>query len=112
MSINQAYTKCPKCEAEYEFLHFSVKNESGVEIWSDGFGMASMRRDIIAFAKCPACDTFFWLKKNTVSEATDSVTLKKIDNSWSLDNIGRKEIDFVKDALKSSLANTSKKEIY
>jgi uncharacterized C2H2 Zn-finger protein len=112
MSINQAYTKCPKCDAEYKFLDFSIENNSGIESWSDGFSLAPMRRDIFAFSKCPACNTFFWLKKNAISESTDSVTLKKIENSWSLDNIGRKEIDFVKDAIKSSIANTPKKEIY
>ncbi len=112
MSINQAYSKCPKCETNYSYLDFTIENKSGVEIWSDGFYMAPMKRDVLSFAKCPSCNTFFWLKKKAIQEPPDSAIVKKIGNFWFLNNIGRNEIDHIKDALKSGLANSANKEIY
>jgi len=110
--MNLAYTKCPKCEVKYSYIDMAIENTSGMEIWSDGFCMAPMRKDILKFAKCPECNTFFWLKKNSIRKSTDSAAIKKLENSLLLDNIGRKEIDFIKNAINSGLANTTKKEIH
>ena len=107
--MNQAHTKCPECEAKYSYI--SIENTSNMEMWSDGFCMPPIRKDFLTFAKCPACSAFFWLKKNVIEELADSTTVKNLENSFLLDNISKKEIDLVKDAIKD-LANSAKKEIH
>jgi hypothetical protein len=112
MIISPAYTKCPKCEAKYSYTEIISENTTEAEIWSDGFCTVPMRKDIVKFAKCQACNTFFWLQENSIKEQIDLPGIKSLENSWSLDNIGKKEIDFIKDAFRSGLANTSEKEIF
>jgi tetratricopeptide (TPR) repeat protein len=111
MNLNTSYTKCPKCDAKYSYADMTLENTSGAEIWSDGFCMAPMRKDIIKFAKCPACNTFFWLQENSLQGLVDLFEIKNLDNSLSLDNISKKELDFFKEAFRSGFAKTPEKEI-
>ena len=111
MIINPSYTKCPQCEAMYSYSDMPSENTSGVEFWSDGFCMAPMRMDVIQFAKCPACNTVFLIQENSIQEPTDLTNMKKLENSWTIDNISSNEIDFIKTAFRSGLANTTEKEI-
>jgi hypothetical protein len=106
-----AYTKCPKCETMYSYTDLTSDSTSGVELWSDGFCMAPMKKDIINFAKCPTCNTFFWLKENSIQGLVNLLEIKNLENSWTLDNIGKMEFDFLKDAFRSGLTNSPDKEI-
>jgi len=105
------YTKCPKCEAQYCYSDLKPENIAGTGFWSDGFYMAPMRNDIINFAKCPACNTYFWLEENSIPKPQDSSQINNIENSWLLDQIGSKEINFIKDAFRAGLAINPEKEI-
>jgi len=111
MILNSAYTKCPKCEANFSYTDIKPEKISKSEIWSDGFYMAPMRKDLIKFAKCPSCNTFFWLQENSIEEPTDSNGIKKLDNSWFIDEISSKEINFIKEAFRAGLASTTEKEM-
>lgn len=111
MTLDFAYTKCPKCEAKYSYTDMESEKTSKSEIWSDGFYMAPMRKDIIKFAKCPLCNTFFWLQENSIEKPKDLNGIKKLDNSWFIDEISNKEINFIKDAFRGGLASTTEKEI-
>jgi tetratricopeptide (TPR) repeat protein len=111
MVQNPVYTKCPKCEAKHSYTDMISEKTDGAEFWSDGFCMAPIRKDIIKFARCPACNTFFWLKENSIQEPADLLEIKNLENSWSLDNMSRKEIDFLRDVFRSGLADTPEKEI-
>jgi len=111
MAIITAYTKCPKCETLYEYSEMIQENTSPAEYWSDGFCMAPDRKDIIDFAKCPNCGTFFWLKENQIQEPGDLSEIKNLENWWSLDNIGSVEIDFLKEAFRASWAKSNEKEV-
>lgn len=112
MTFNQVFAKCPTCSERYSYLEIAKKEASGLEKWSDGFQMAPQRKDVLPFAKCMECDSFFWLKKNSIQEPLNSKTIKELKNYLLPDNIGRNEIDFVKGAIRSDLANSAKKEIY
>lgn len=111
MILDFAYTKCPKCEAKYSYTDVKSGKTSKTEIWSDGFYMAPMRKDIIKFAKCPSCNAFFWLKENSIDEPENLNDIKKIDNFWFIDEISKKEINFIKNAFRGGLASTIEKEI-
>jgi hypothetical protein len=106
------YTKCPKCGALYSYSDSLQENISRTEFWSDGFCMAPMKKDIINFAKCYECNTFFWIQENSIHELENLPEIKSLENSWSLDNISSKEIDFIKDAFRSGLASNTEKEIF
>ncbi len=111
MILNPAYTKCPKCETKYSYTDMISENLPGTEFWSDGFCMAPMRKDIIKFSKCQACNTFFWLADNSIQVPADLSEIKNLENSWAIDNMSSKEIGFIKDSLRSGLAKTAEKEI-
>jgi|GEM_PF-5611419 hypothetical protein len=112
MISNTAFTKCPKCEANYSFNATKPENASDAEFWSDGYSMNQMKKDYIPFAKCPACSTYFWLNENSIPGPINRQNIKNLENSWSVDNISYSEIHFIQDAMQAGLANTSKKEIF
>ncbi len=112
MTVNPSYTKCPKCEAIYSFTDTASENTEYTELWSDGYFMTPTRKDIIEFAKCLACKTFFWIQENSIPELGDILRLKKMDNTWLLDNISIKEINLIKEAFRSGLASDPEKEIF
>jgi hypothetical protein len=112
MINNTPYTKCPKCEAIYSYTATKAENTSGTEFWSDGFCADPLKTDIIPFAKCPACNAFFWLNENSIPEPINSIEIKHLENSWSTDSISSVEIHFIQDAIRAGLANNSKKEIF
>jgi hypothetical protein len=111
MVHNTAYTKCPKCEAKYSYTALISEKTSGAEVWSDGFCMALNRMDIIDFAKCPVCSAFFWIQDNSIQEPTDLSGITNLNNTWSLDDIGKNELDFIKEAFKGGLGSDTKNEI-
>jgi hypothetical protein len=112
MVTKTAYTRCPKCKAKFNYVEAEEEKVGSKELWSDGFYITPTREDVLKFAKCPACNTYFWLNKNSIAEPPDSAATIKIKNSLLLDNIGRMEIDFVSAAINSDLPNSTKKEIY
>jgi hypothetical protein len=111
MAINPTYTKCPKCETIHMYTDVVSENTAETGFWSDGFLMSPMKTDMIKFGKCHSCNAFFWIQENSFGEIAELSEFKNLGNSWSLDNISSKEIDFIKDALRSGLANTFEKEI-
>jgi len=111
MTLNSAYTKCPKCEAKYSYTDEISEKTSGAELWSDGFCMAPMRKDVLKFSKCPACNTLFWLKENSINQPIDLSETKTLDNTWSLDNASKNEIDFIKEGFRAGLAKVPENEI-
>ncbi len=111
MVLNIAYTQCPKCEIKFSYSDIKSEKSHKTETWSDGFNMTPFRKDIIEFAKCPSCDTFFWLKESSIEKPKDLNGIKKIDNSWFIDDIGKKEIIFIRDAFRAGLAITTEKEM-
>lgn len=112
MTIKPAYTKCPKCETIYSYQEETENKDTPLEIWTDGFELSPSRKELIKFAQCPGCETYFWLKENAIEEPQGSENVKAIDNSWSFDNVGKKELDITKDTLQKGLASSLKKEIY
>lgn len=111
MSTKPVYTKCPKCEAKYSYTAMINENTAGVELWSDGFCMAPSRRDVTAFGKCSACNTFFWVAENAIEPQQDLTQIKLLENSWSIDSLGNQEIEVIKDAFRAGLASTTENEI-
>jgi len=111
MVLNPAYTQCPKCEAKYSYTATNSENLAGAEFWSDGFCMAPLRKDIIKFTKCQACNTYFWLDDNSIPVPVELSEIKNLENSWTIDSISNKEIGFIKDGLRSGLVKTAEKEI-
>jgi hypothetical protein len=111
MNLIPAFTKCPKCEAKYIYTEINSDNASGAEFWSDGFCTTSVRKDVLKFAKCPSCNTFFWLRENSIPNTSELSDLKKLENYFDIDAISNREINHIKEAFRSGLANNTESEI-
>lgn len=111
-NMNPAYTKCPSCGAEYSYVEQSSENIADSEFWSDGFCLTPMRRDIVDFSKCQACNAYFWIPENSVEEPSDLSSVKNLENTLDVDNISDEDIDFIKAAFRGGLAGTPEKEAH
>lgn len=93
-------TKCPNCGNVYTFSPALIENAPGTETWSDGFISTSLHNDVLEFAKCMGCQNLFFIQDNLVENNDDTSAIKKIDNEWLINEVGNKEIIFIKEALR------------
>lgn len=110
MNIIPAYTKCPKCNTLYAYSDVIPESTSGDELWSDGFSFSSQKKDIVDFAKCPTCSTYFWLQENSIPRPKEISEIKSVDNYFIVDSVGDADLEHIR--LASKLAKTTEKEIY